>query len=108
MARIFSVGTVARKTAGILLCALVLSLASVAASPWLHKCLHPDADAPGHECAITLFAHGHAAPATVAPIVAVTSAAYGGVPLLAQSFPPAPVDYHFSSSRAPPAGSSLV
>jgi hypothetical protein len=38
--------------------ALVLALAVLSASPQLHRWLHPDADKPGHQCAITLFHHG--------------------------------------------------
>ena len=38
--------------------ALVLALGVFSASPRLHEWLHPDADQPGHVCAITLFQHG--------------------------------------------------
>lgn len=38
--------------------ALILTLGLLAASPTLHHWLHHDAGQPGHECAITLFAHG--------------------------------------------------
>ena len=31
---------------------------AMAASETLHKFIHQDADQPGHECAVTLFAHG--------------------------------------------------
>ena len=31
---------------------------AMAASETLHKFIHADADQPGHECAVTLFAHG--------------------------------------------------
>ncbi len=37
---------------------LVLVLAVLAASPALHQWLHADAGQEGHQCAITLFAHG--------------------------------------------------
>ena len=39
--------------------AVCLQLAMVASEP-LHKFFHADADEPGHECAVTLFAHGQA------------------------------------------------
>jgi hypothetical protein len=52
--------------------ALVLALTVLAASPQLHKWLHPDADDSDHECAITLFHHGVAQAAT-AIILAVVS-----------------------------------
>jgi hypothetical protein len=42
-----------------LLIGLVLSMAALASSETLHKLIHHDADEAGHECAVTLFAHGH-------------------------------------------------
>jgi hypothetical protein len=42
-----------------LLIGLVLSMAALASSEALHKLIHHDADEAGHECAVTLFAHGH-------------------------------------------------
>ena len=41
-----------------LLVGLVLLLDAMAACPNLHELIHHDADAPGHECAVTIFAHG--------------------------------------------------
>jgi len=41
-----------------LLIGLVLLLDAMAASPALHELIHKDADRPGHECAVTMFAHG--------------------------------------------------
>jgi hypothetical protein len=41
-----------------LLVGLVLLLDALASSPALHARLHHDADQPGHECAVTIFAHG--------------------------------------------------
>src|SRR5664279_6231305 len=38
--------------------AAVFILAVLAASPQLHELIHPDAQGPGHECAVTLFIHG--------------------------------------------------
>ncbi|MDF9831854.1 hypothetical protein M2103_000058 [Ereboglobus sp. PH5-5] len=40
------------------LCALVLAVGMLAASPQLHKMLHNDADQPDHTCVITDFAQG--------------------------------------------------
>ncbi len=108
MSRILNLKTVLRKTSGVLLCGMVLFLSALAASPSLHKWLHHDADDPDHECAITLFAHGQVSAATVAPVVAVFGALFGGILLLAQTFVLASADYRFSPSRAPPRGSSLV
>ena len=42
-----------------LLIGLVLFMAALASSEALHKLIHHDADEAGHECAVTLFAHGH-------------------------------------------------
>ena len=41
-----------------LLIALVLLLNALAACEPLHKLIHHDADEAGHECVVTLFAHG--------------------------------------------------
>jgi hypothetical protein len=41
-----------------LLAGLVLLLGAMAACPALHELIHHDADEPGHECAVTLIAHG--------------------------------------------------
>jgi hypothetical protein len=53
------------------LVAVLLLVEAMAASPELHQRIHHDADAPDHECAVTMFAHGQtdAAPVDV-PIVA--------------------------------------
>jgi hypothetical protein len=37
---------------------LLLGLLLLTADPSLHRLIHTDADNAGHECAITLFAHG--------------------------------------------------
>jgi hypothetical protein len=42
-----------------LLIGLVLFMAALASSETLHKLIHHDADEADHECAVTLFAHGH-------------------------------------------------
>jgi hypothetical protein len=38
--------------------ALVLVLGLLASCPEAHHWLHHDADSPGHECAVVVFAHG--------------------------------------------------
>jgi hypothetical protein len=43
---------------GILSIFLVLLLNLLTASPALHELIHKDADKAGHECAVTVFAHG--------------------------------------------------
>lgn len=54
-----------------LLVALILLLDAMAACPALHELIHHDADEPGHQCAVTLFAHGQVDSVTVdvAPVV---------------------------------------
>jgi len=44
---------------------VVLALNLLAASPALHERLHSDAREAGHQCAITLFAHGQVEHAAV-------------------------------------------
>lgn len=48
-----------------LLVVCVLLLNALAASPALHELIHKDADSSVHQCATTLFAHGHVDSATV-------------------------------------------
>jgi hypothetical protein len=48
-----------------LLGGLVLLLNALAASPSLHEYFHADADHAGHQCAVTLFAHGQVDAASV-------------------------------------------
>ncbi|HUC83585.1 MAG TPA: hypothetical protein VL970_00220 [Candidatus Acidoferrales bacterium] len=54
-----------------LLVGLFLLLNAMAASPALHEWLHHDAGQPGHQCGVTLFAHG------------LVDAAAGDVPMAA-------------------------
>jgi hypothetical protein len=108
MSRIRNLQTVFGRTLAALLGAMVLFLAALAASPSLHEWLHHDADEPGHECSVTVFMHGQVSAATVAPVIAVFGALFGGILLLAQTFVLTPADYRFSPSRAPPRASSLV
>lgn len=48
-----------------LLTGLVLVLNAMVASPSLHECVHADAGNSGHQCAVTLFAHGQVDSASV-------------------------------------------
>jgi len=41
-----------------LLVGMIVFLDAMAACPTLHELIHHDADKPGHECAVTMFAHG--------------------------------------------------
>jgi len=52
-----------------LLVIFVLLLDAMAACPDLHELIHHDADAPGHVCAVTLFAHGQ----VDSPVVEMTA-----------------------------------
>ena len=58
-----------------LLVGLVLLLNAMAVAPALHELIHKDADEPGHECAVTLFAHGHIE-SPVCDVPVVLSAAF--------------------------------
>lgn len=48
-----------------LLIGIILFLDAMAVCPALHELVHHDADKPGHECAVTMFAQGKLASATV-------------------------------------------
>ncbi|MDB6023662.1 MAG: hypothetical protein JWQ04_3519 [Pedosphaera sp.] len=85
-----------------LLSGLVLFVSLLSASPAVHKFLHPDADAPGHQCSVTLFAKGLVAAPDVAPIFVGAVILFGGIALLAESFVFLLADYRFSRGRAPP------
>jgi hypothetical protein len=54
-----------------LLAGLVLLLNAMAASPSLHEWFHAGAGHSEHQCAVTLFAHGHMDSATVEVAAAV-------------------------------------
>jgi hypothetical protein len=47
-----------RNPLGILCILMVLLLNVMVACPELHQLIHHDADEPGHQCAVTMFAHG--------------------------------------------------
>jgi hypothetical protein len=102
VSRKYNPATVVKQAAAVLLCAFVLFLAALAASPSLHEWLHHDANEPDHECAVTQFLHGHVDTTTIAPVVAVAFALFGGIALLAETFVLSSADYRFSPSRAPP------
>jgi hypothetical protein len=81
---------------------LVLTLCVLAASPHLHRWLHPDAEHSDHECAVTLFHHGVTPAVTgialaVVPLLLVTRVAL--VPAGPDLFAPR---YRLSPGRAPP------
>ena len=84
-----------------LLALLVLALNALAASPALHERLHHDAHECGHQCAITLFAHGQVEHATVgvepAPLVPG-----GRLALLSPNFDFVATFQALPSDRGPP------
>jgi hypothetical protein len=88
-----------------LLCGLVLLLNAMAASPTLHEWFHSDAGHPGHQCAVTLFAHGQVDAAAVDILVAVPQTFVAAAPTVEFSvFSPA--IENLPAGRAPPVSSS--
>jgi hypothetical protein len=85
-----------------LLIGLVLWLNAVAASPVLHELIHKDANQPGPECAVTLFAHGQVeSAATVIPVVLTVTFAESSRP--AEFLPSGSTIELLPPGRAPPA-----
>ena len=81
---------------------LVLSMAALASSETLHKLIHHDADEAGHECAVTLFAHGHVETAVCdVPVVQPTTFVETRPPLEFFAFSAA--IENLPPGRAPPA-----
>ena len=84
-----------------LLVALVLLLDAMAACPALHELIHQDAGKADHDCAVTMFVHGHVDAATV-EVFAVNSV------ILVESVPQvsfssfAPAIENLPAGRAPP------
>jgi hypothetical protein len=88
-----------------LLVGLVLFVAALASSESLHKLIHSDAGEAGHECAATLFAHGHVESA-VGDVPAVLPATFvETTPHLAFSVFSAVIE-NLPPGRAPPSVAS--
>jgi len=86
---------------GILLVFLVLLLNFLAASPSLHARIHTDAGQTEHQCAVTLFAHGHVDSAPVGiPIFAPMDLAAARPAFNLSVFTPA--IENLPAERAPP------
>ncbi|HZI33486.1 MAG TPA: hypothetical protein VFF11_14190 [Candidatus Binatia bacterium] len=66
---------------GILSILIVLLLNLLAASPSLHERLHADAGQPGHQCAVTVFAHGKVDSVSVEVVAAIPVAPFEFRPL---------------------------
>ena len=84
-----------------LLIFLILLLNAMAACPGLHELIHHDADAPGHECAVTLLAHGHLDTATVAVAAVLPVASIETSPQIIFSVFSSPIEL-LPAGRAPP------
>ena len=76
-------------------------LDAMAACPELHELIHHDAGAPEHECAVTLFAHGHVDAVSLEVPVIATTVPFAAVPQVSFSvFTPA--IENLPAGRAPP------
>jgi hypothetical protein len=91
-----------KSTLAALLIGLILLLNAMAACPALHELIHKDADKPGHECAVTMFAHGKVESATVEISVILPTASIEGVPQIEFSVFSVAIEY-LPQGRAPPA-----
>jgi hypothetical protein len=87
--------------ASLLVC-LVLLLDAMAACPDLHELIHHDADAPGHECAVTLIAHGQMDSSIVVVAAIIPVAPFKFLPLASISVFNAQVET-LPPGRGPPA-----
>jgi hypothetical protein len=84
-----------------LLVGMILFLDAMAASPALHELIHKDADKAGHECAVTMFAHGKVESATVEVPAIVPAASTESAPQIEFSVFSTAVEY-LPQGRAPP------
>ena len=85
--------------------ALLLLLTVMAAVPALHELVHRDAEQAGHQCAVTLFAHGNVESATPLVTDFVPAVATNAIPHLAFCIFTPPIDL-LPPGRAPPAAAS--
>jgi hypothetical protein len=90
----------------LLLAILVLLLDAMAACPVLHELIHHDADEPGHECAVTLFAHGQVDSVTMDVPVIVPAATTAIIPQRDFSVF-APAIQNLPAGRGPPVFSAI-
>ena len=84
-----------------MLVALVLLLDAMVACPDLHELIHHDAGAPEHECAVTLFAHGHVDAVAVEVSVIATTVPFVTIPPVS-FFIFTPAIKNLPAGRAPP------
>jgi hypothetical protein len=85
----------------VLLMGMVLLLDAMAACPALHELIHKDADKPGHECAVTMFAHGKVESAAVEVPVIVPTASIESAPQIGFSVFSTAIE-NLPPGRAPP------
>jgi hypothetical protein len=90
----------------VVLTGIVLLLNAMAASPSLHEWFHPDAHQAGHECAVTMFAHGSVDSATVDVPVAASLTFLTVIPV-ADLSAFSPSIEHLPAGRAPPVVSTV-
>ena len=84
---------------------IVLLLNAMAASPSLHEWFHADAGESGHQCAVTLFAHGQVDSSAVDVIVAAPQTFIAANPCVEISIF-SPAIENLPAGRAPPVSSS--
>jgi len=85
---------------------LVLLLNAMAASPSLHEWFHPDAHQAGHECAVTMFAHGNVDSASVDVALPASLTLLAAIPV-ANFSAFSPSIEHLPAGRAPPVVSAV-
>lgn len=85
-----------------LLVGMIVFLDAMAACPALHELIHHDAGKPGHQCAVTMFAHGKVASATVDVPLAVPTVAIVTEPRFEFSVFSTSIE-NLPQGRAPPA-----
>ena len=97
----FGLGGTAKAVLSVFLILQILLLLAMSACPALHHALHHDSDRADHDCAVTMFAHGHMDSSIVDVAVTLPTAPIQFVPLtsvpvfheLVETLPP---------GRAPP------
>jgi hypothetical protein len=85
-----------------LLIGLILLLNAMAACPALHEMIHKDADKAGHDCAVTMFAHGKVESASVDVPVTVATTPIETTPQIVFSVLSTAIE-NLPQGRAPPA-----
>jgi hypothetical protein len=84
-----------------LLMGLILFTAALASSEVLHKLVHHDADEADHQCAVTLFAHGHVDSAACDVPAVLTTTFVETTPIVSTCFF-SPAIENLPPGRAPP------